>query len=102
MVLGPLLRQDFYISLLFFAKNSINKKCKKGMNTLKSLECVCSQTLKIYSYKIVSSVIPDFNKPIVWYRGPDAAEIFVHELQREAEKLCGVHLYTPRNEIYWR
>ena len=54
-----------------------------------------------FSYKIVSSVIPDFNKQIVWYRGPDAAERFIHELQHDAEKLCGVHLYTTRNEIYW-
>ena len=40
-----------------------------------------------YSYKIVSSVIPDFNKPIVWY---------IRELQREAEKLCVEYIYTPQ------
>ena len=27
-----------------------------------------------FSYKIVSSASPDFSKPIVWYRGPDAAD----------------------------
>ena len=27
-----------------------------------------------FSYKIVSSILPDFNKPIVYYRGEDAAE----------------------------
>ena len=27
-----------------------------------------------FSYKIVSSVVPDFDKPIVWYRGEDAAD----------------------------
>ena len=41
-----------------------------------------------FSYKIVSSIIPDFNKPIVWYKGEDAADEFIRELQREAEKLC--------------
>ena len=47
-----------------------------------------------YSYKIVSSVIPDFNKPIVWYRRPNAAEKLIYELQREAEKLCVEYIYT--------
>ena len=40
-----------------------------------------------FSYTIVSSVVPDFNKPIVWYRGEDAADEFVRVLQREAEEL---------------
>ena len=40
-------------------------------------------------------MIPDFIKPIVWYRGPNAAEKFIHELQHEAEKLC-VEYITPQ------
>ena len=49
-----------------------------------------------YSYKIVSSVIPDFNRSIVWYRGEDAAEIFIHELQRKAEELCAEYIETAQ------
>ena len=49
-----------------------------------------------FGYKIVSSVVPDFNKPIVWYRGPGAAEEFVRELQREAEEICAENIETPQ------
>ena len=33
-----------------------------------------------FAYKIVSSVVPDFNKPIVWYRCEDAVDEFVSVL----------------------
>ena len=33
------------------------------------------------AYKIVSSVDLDFSRPLVMYRGEDAAEIFVRKLQ---------------------
>ena len=49
-----------------------------------------------FSYKIVSSVILDFNKPIVWYRGEDAADEFVRVHQREAEELCADYIETPQ------
>ena len=49
-----------------------------------------------FAYKIVSSVVPDFNKPIVWYRGEDAADEFVRVLQREAEELCADYIETPQ------
>ena len=45
---------------------------------------------------MVSSVIPDFNKPIIWYRGEDAADEFVRVLQREAEELCSDYIDTPQ------
>ena len=37
-----------------------------------------------FAYKIVSSVDPEFSKPLVSYRGEDAAEMFVRKLQEEA------------------
>ena len=49
-----------------------------------------------FSYKIVSSVVPSYSKPIVWYRGPGAAEEFIRELQREAEEICAEYIDTPQ------
>ena len=49
-----------------------------------------------FSYKIVSSVISDFYKPVVWYRGEGAADEFVRVLQREAEELCADYIETPQ------
>ena len=40
-----------------------------------------------FAYKIVSSVDPDFSRPLVLYRGVDAADKFVRDLQREAKQL---------------
>ena len=34
-----------------------------------------------FAYKIVSSVDPDFSRPIVMYRGEDAAEMFVRKIE---------------------
>ena len=45
-----------------------------------------------FSYKIVSSVIPSYNKPIVWYRGEDAAEKCIYKLQKEAEEICAEYI----------
>ena len=41
-----------------------------------------------FAYKIVSSVDPDLSRPLVMYRGEDAAEKFVQKLQLEAQQLC--------------
>ena len=49
-----------------------------------------------FSYKIVSSVIPEFNRPIVWYRGEDAADEYIRVLQREAEELCSQFIESPQ------
>ena len=40
-----------------------------------------------FAFKIVSSVGPDFSRPLVMYRGKDAAETFVRKLQLEADQL---------------
>ena len=38
-----------------------------------------------FAYKIVSSVDPDFSRPLIVYRGKDAAETFVRKLQLEED-----------------
>ena len=49
-----------------------------------------------FAYKIVSSVDPDFSKPLVSYRGEDAVEMFVRKLQEEAEQLFDEYNATPK------
>ena len=49
-----------------------------------------------FAYKILSSVVPDFSKPLVFYRGEDAWEMFVHKLQEEAEQLFQEYIATPQ------
>ena len=41
-----------------------------------------------FAYKVVSSVDPDFSRPLVMYPGEDAADKFVRDLQKEAKQLC--------------
>ena len=53
-----------------------------------------------FSYKIVSSIIPDFNKPIVWNWGEDGADEFIRELQREAEELCAEFIDSAGDGIH--
>ena len=40
-----------------------------------------------FAYKVVSSVVPDFCRPLVSYRGEDAGEMFERKLQEEIEQL---------------
>ena len=51
-----------------------------------------------FAYKIVSSVDPNFSRPLV-YRGEDAAEKFVRKLQQEAKQLCEEPGFESRS---WR
>ena len=39
-----------------------------------------------FAYKVVSSVDPNFSRPLVMYRGEDADEKFVRDLQQEAKQ----------------
>ena len=47
------------------------------------------------AYKVVGSVVPDFSRPLVSYRGDDAWEMFVRKLQEEAEQLFQEYNATP-------
>ena len=49
-----------------------------------------------FAYKIVSSVDPDFSRPLVMYRGQDAADMFVRKLQLEAKQLFDEYIATPK------
>ena len=58
-----------------------------------------------FAYKVVSSVDPDFLRPLVMYRGEDVAEKFVCDLQLETPKpmlLTANHdrLTVPLSVIY--
>ena len=53
-----------------------------------------------YAYKIVSSVDPDFSRPLVMYRREDAAEKFVCDLQKEAKQLCTEYIKAPKPMIF--
>ena len=48
-----------------------------------------------FAYKLVSSVVPDFSRPLVSYRGEDAGE-FASKLQEEVEQLFQEYIATPQ------
>ena len=50
-----------------------------------------------FAYKLVSSVVPDFSRPLVSYRGEDAGKMFVGKLQDEAEQVFRSTLLLPNN-----
>ena len=49
-----------------------------------------------FAYKKVSSVDPEFSRPLAMYRGEDAAEKFLRDLQLEAKRLFGEYITTPK------
>ena len=49
-----------------------------------------------FAYKVVSSVVSDFSRPLVSHRGEDAREMFVRKLQEEAEQLFQGYIDTPQ------
>ena len=44
-----------------------------------------------FAYKVVSSVDPDFSRPLVMYRGEDAADKFVRDLQKSCATSILLH-----------
>ena len=49
-----------------------------------------------FAHKVVSSVVPDFSRPLVTYTGEDAVEMFVRRLQEEATQLFHGYIATPK------
>ena len=49
-----------------------------------------------FAYKVVSSVDPNFSRQLVMYRGENAAEKFVRNLQQEAKQLFDEYIATPK------
>ena len=48
-----------------------------------------------FCVKVVRSVDPNFSRPLVMYRGENAAEKFVRDLQQEAKQLFDEYIATP-------
>ena len=48
-----------------------------------------------FAYKVVSSVVPDFSRPLVSHRGEDAGEMYVGKLQ-VAEQVFQEYIDTPQ------
>ena len=61
-----------------------------------SLHLTFSKSTCSVAYKIVSSVDPNFSRPPVMYRGENAAEKFVRDLQQEANQLFGEYIAIPK------
>ena len=53
-----------------------------------------------FAYKVVSSVDPDFPRPLVMYSGEDAADKFVRDLQKEAKQLCDECIAKPKTMLF--
>ena len=49
-----------------------------------------------FAYQVVSSVDPNFSRPLVMYRGEHAAEKFVCDLQLEAKQLFDEDIAAPK------
>ena len=49
-----------------------------------------------FAYMVVSSVVPDFSRPLASYRGEDVGEMFVRKLQEEAKQLFQEYIVTPQ------
>ena len=49
-----------------------------------------------FAYKVVSSVDPNFSRPLVMYRGETVAEKFVRDLQQGAKQLFDEYIATPK------
>ena len=49
-----------------------------------------------FAYKVVSSVVPDFSRPLASYMGVNAGEMFVRKLQEKAGQLFQEYIATPQ------
>ena len=74
---------------------SILKPDDKVVDTKQGVEVGCESSSHVFqehipcsfAYKVVSSVDPNFSRPLVVYRGENAAEKFVRDLQQEVKQL---------------
>ena len=53
-----------------------------------------------FAYKVVSSVDPDFSRPLVMYRVEDAVDKLVRDLQKEEKQLCDEYIAKPKTMIF--
>ena len=87
---------------------SILKPVNKGVDVTQGVSTGTASSTTVYqehvpcsfAYKVVSSVDPDFSRPLVMYRGEDAADKFVRDLQKEAKQLCDEYIAKPKTMIF--
>ena len=82
---------------------SILKPVDKDVDTAQSVEVggesashVFQDHIPCFEYKAVNSVDPNFSRPLVMYRGENAAEKFVCDYQQEAKQLFDEYIATPK------
>ena len=63
-----------------------------------------SRFSRVRPMQVVSNVDPNFSRIRVMYRGKDAAEYFVRDLQQEAKQLFDDYIATPKPMLLtvWR
>ena len=52
-----------------------------------------------FAYKVVSSVDPNYSRQLIMYRGENAAEKYVRDLQQEAKQLFDEYIATPKPSL---
>ena len=83
---------------------SILKPVGKGVDTTQAVEVGGESSPHVFqehipysfAYQVVSNVDTNFSRPLVMYRGEDAAEKFVRGLQQEAKQLFDEYIATPK------
>ena len=87
---------------------SILKPVNEGVDVTQGVSTGTASSTTVYqehvpcsvAYKVVSSADPDFSRPLVMYRGEDATDKFVRDLQKEAKQLCDEYIATPKTMIF--
>ena len=87
---------------------SILKPVNEGVYVTQGVSTGTASSITVYqehvpcsfAYTVVSSVDPDFSRPLIMYRGEDAADKFVRDLQKEAKQLCDEYIAKPKTMIF--
>ena len=84
--------------------DSILKPVDEDVDTTQGVEVRVESSSRVlqahipcsFAYKVVSNVDPNVFRPLVLYRGEDAAEKLVRNLQQEAKQLFDEYIATPK------
>ena len=87
---------------------SILKPVNEGVDVTQGVSTGTASSTTVYqehvpcsfAYKVVSSVDPEVSRSLVMYRGEDAADKFVRDLQKEANQLCDEYIAKPKTMIF--
>ena len=105
---SPTFRCNYRHPLVYADFESILKPVNEDVDVTKGVDTGAESSSTVFqehipsrfAYKIVSSVNPDFSRPLVMYRGEDAAERFVRDLQLEAKQLCEEDIAKPKPMLF--